>query len=90
MDKPCIAARKSAKMELAAGTYYWCSCGLSRNQPFCDGSHQGTKFVPLPVKLTERQLVSFCLCKYSAKGHLCDGSHKSLPPPLNEANSHPA
>ncbi len=67
------------KVEVEAGkTYYWCSCGLSANQPFCDGSHTGTDLSPLPYKAEATGLVSFCACKHSKKGAICDGFHKNL------------
>lgn len=60
-------------------TYWWCACGLSKRQPFCDGSHKGTGFVPTEFKASESKQVYFCNCKQSAKSPLCDGSHNKLP-----------
>jgi CDGSH-type Zn-finger protein len=65
-------------VELDSGTYWWCACGRSKNQPFCDGSHQGTPFAPIKVDLTERQKVWLCGCKRSASKPMCDGTHKQL------------
>ena len=62
----------------AAKTYYWCSCGHSKNQPFCDGAHKGSTFTPVPYKAEANGTVYFCACKHSKKGALCDGSHKAL------------
>jgi len=62
----------------AGKTYYWCSCGLSKQQPFCDGSHKGTAFSPLPFTAEKSGTVYFCGCKHSKTGALCDGSHKGL------------
>ena len=62
-----------------AGTYYWCSCGRSKAQPFCDGSHKGSGFSPLKVEITEAKTVAWCACKYSQNPPFCDGSHSSLP-----------
>ena len=59
-------------------TYYWCSCGLSVNQPFCDGSHQRTDLFPQEYIALESKTVYFCGCKQSANGPLCDGTHSSL------------
>ena len=59
-------------------SYYWCSCGKSSKQPFCDGSHEGTEFLPLKVKLDEEKDVFFCGCKMSKNGAFCDGTHKDL------------
>ena len=58
--------------------YFWCACGKSANQPFCDGSHNGTDFLPAKFTATESKTVYFCGCKYSANQPLCDGSHNKL------------
>lgn len=73
-----IAARVPAVLELEAGTYFWCACGRSSTQPFCDGSHKGTEFTPVKVELEEPRRVALCQCKHSANGAFCDGSHKTL------------
>lgn len=74
------AKRAPIGVEVEAGQdYYWCSCGRSKSQPFCDGSHQGTDFTPVKFTATETKKVYFCGCKQSAAGALCDGSHKKLP-----------
>lgn len=62
----------------AGKSYWWCSCGQSRNQPFCDGSHKGSEFTPVKWDATESKTVYFCGCKQSGKAPLCDGAHKSL------------
>jgi len=59
-------------------TYLWCSCGLSNKQPFCDGSHSGTDFRPVPYTADSDKLVGFCGCKMTNKSPLCDGEHKNL------------
>jgi len=79
MSEPTIASKQPAVLELEPGTYYWCSCGKSANQPFCDGSHAGTDFVPKAVEITEKQTVALCQCKHSKNGAFCDGSHQKLP-----------
>lgn len=77
--KPMIAQKAPYAVEVESGkSYYWCSCGLSKNQPFCDGSHQGTNFTPIEFKATENETVYFCGCKNSKNGVLCDGSHTLL------------
>jgi CDGSH-type Zn-finger protein len=79
MDQPHIAANKPAVLNLEAGTYSWCSCGLSKSQPFCDGSHAGSGFGPVEFTLEQASKCGLCQCKHSNKGHICDGSHKQLP-----------
>ncbi len=78
MSKPVIAAREPAVQELEPSTYYWCACGRSKNQPFCDGSHQGTGFEPLAFEITERKQVALCQCKHTANPPWCDGTHNRL------------
>ena len=60
----------------AGKDYWWCACGLSKNQPFCDGSHKGGAFTPVKYSATESKTVYFCGCKASANKPLCDGTHK--------------
>jgi len=55
--------------------YYWCSCGRSKNQPFCDGSHQGTDFEPVAFKAEKTETVHLCGCKKTGSAPFCDGSH---------------
>lgn len=77
--KPTVAQKSPYAVDVTAGqTYYWCSCGKSKNQPFCDGSHQGSEFTPKPFTATESKTVYFCGCKHSKNGALCDGSHNAL------------
>ena len=78
MSEPKIANKKPAVLELAAGAYWWCRCGGSQNQPFCDGAHKGTEFTPLEFKLDQPKRVALCQCKHTAGAPLCDGSHKKL------------
>lgn len=78
MSEPKIFDKKPIVMELEPGTYYWCSCGYSAKQPFCDGSHQGTEFTPVAFELTEKKSVALCLCKYTKNIPYCDGSHTRL------------
>jgi len=79
MDQPEIAGRAPITVEVEAGkSYWWCACGRSKAQPFCDGSHEGTPFVPIEYKAEATKRVVFCVCKRSQKKPLCDGSHKTL------------
>jgi CDGSH-type Zn-finger protein len=78
-ENPIICDRKPMALEVEAGTYWWCSCGRSTHQPFCDGSHKGTGLQPVKYEVAEKTTVWWCQCKHSAKPPLCDGSHKSLP-----------
>lgn len=57
--------------------YYYCTCGLSKNQPFCDGSHKGTSFTPMKFK-AEKADNWLCQCKRSKNLPYCDGTHKNL------------
>lgn len=93
MANPKIADRKPIQLELDSGEHYWCSCGQSKNQPFCDGSHAGTDFTPLAFSVDEPQDAYLCMCKYTKNPPYCDGSHASLPiedkqtPPATETSS---
>ena len=78
MEEPIIVQKHSLKMEMEPGTYFWCACGRSKNQPFCDGSHQGTSFRPVKVKIETPQRVKWCMCRHSKEGPLCDNSHRQL------------
>jgi PhnB protein len=81
MAEPKIADTKSFKLELQPGKYFWCACGQSKNQPWCDGSHKGGAFTPVEFVIEETRMASMCLCKHSKNKPFCDGSHK----PLREA-----
>jgi CDGSH-type Zn-finger protein/quercetin dioxygenase-like cupin family protein len=77
---PIIANRKGYFWEVKAGKrYLWCSCGRSKSQPFCDGSHAGTDFLPVLFKAERDEDVIFCGCKQTGTRPFCDGAHSNLP-----------
>ena len=78
-DAPIIAQKAPYPVEVEAGkTYFWCACGKSAKQPFCDGSHKVTSITPVQYTAEESKTVYFCGCKQSSKSPMCDGTHKSL------------
>jgi len=80
MSEPEIGGRRPLPINVIAGeSYWWCACGRSKSQPFCDGSHKGTEFRPQEWKATANEEVWFCACKRSQHQPLCDDSHKTLP-----------
>lgn len=76
--EPIVAARHPARADLQPGTHWWCACGRSQNQPFCDGSHKGTGLAPLRIDVTEPKVCVLCQCKRTGTPPLCDGTHKAL------------
>ena len=78
-ENPVVASSMPAVIRIEPGEYWWCSCGKSSKQPFCDGSHKGTSFTPQKVEISESQNTAFCNCKHSGNGPFCDGAHSSLP-----------
>ena len=78
MKTPVIAEKAPKNVTLEPGTYFWCACGKSKNQPFCDGSHRGSEFVPLQFKVEEKKEVWLCQCKHSSNKPYCDGTHRNL------------
>jgi len=77
-DNRPIPSKKPVVGPCEAGEYYWCSCGRSKNQPFCDGSHKGTEFAPLRIVVKEDKKVAWCACKRTKTIPWCDGSHSKL------------
>ena len=76
MIKGQRAGDSAISIEVEKGkSYYWCSCGKSAKQPFCDGSHKGTDFTPLAYKAEENKKMFFCACKQTSNPPFCDGSH---------------
>lgn len=78
MEKPKPSALRPQIMEVEAGEYWWCACGLSSNQPMCDGSHKGTSFGPQKFVIEEKKQIAVCLCKHTKTPPFCDGSHSAL------------
>lgn len=81
MTDALVASRQPFAVELVAGeTYFWCACGRSQNQPFCDGSHKGSGITPEKIVAERSERVWLCGCKRTGNRPFCDGSHKRLPP----------
>jgi len=78
MTEAKIAGTKPIVLKLESGTYWWCACGRSATQPFCDGSHAGTGLEPVEVALDAPRTVALCLCKRTGGAPFCDGSHAKL------------
>ena len=79
MEKPTVAGKTPQLEKLAEGkTYAWCACGKSEKQPWCNGAHSGSKFVPNVFRAEEAKTAAMCLCKQSQKPPYYDGSHLSL------------
>ena len=78
MADPVCAQKAPYAIELEPGDYFWCACGKSKKQPFCDGSHKGGEFNPIKFTQTEKGKVWLCGCKQSKKKPFCDGTHKGL------------
>ena len=78
-EDPVIAQKAPFPVEVTAGkTYFWCACGRSAKQPFCDGSHKDTGLEPLKWTAEKDGKAFFCGCKATAKAPLCDGTHNRL------------
>jgi len=76
MNKGQRAGDGALAVEVEQGkSYFWCSCGKSSKQPFCDGSHKGSEFTPLAYKAEESKKLFFCACKQTDNQPFCDGSH---------------
>ncbi len=78
MAEPTIAKRGPYVQAEEPGAKWWCACGLSKAQPFCDGSHKGTGMAPMKVEIPEARTVAWCGCKHSGAKPFCDGAHARL------------
>jgi CDGSH-type Zn-finger protein len=78
MTEPIPYQKSPLVQKAEAGTYWWCACGRSKTQPFCDGSHKGTGLQPMKVDILESKTVAWCACKHSGNKPFCDGSHNRL------------
>ncbi len=78
MDKPKIAQKMPYVLDLQPSTYYWCACGQSKNQPFCDLSHEGSSFTPVKIEIAEAKKVALCGCKMTAGQPFCDMTHTKI------------
>jgi len=79
MKEAKIAQKAPYAVDVEKGkTYHWCSCGLSKKQPFCDGSHKGTSFTPVAFTADETKQVFLCGCKRTKNPPFCDGSHTKI------------
>lgn len=79
MSEPVVAQKSPFGVEVSAGEeYWWCACGRSQSQPFCDGSHKVTDFRPKQFVATKTETVWFCGCKHSGHAPMCDGTHKKV------------
>jgi CDGSH-type Zn-finger protein len=78
MSEPKVFQKSPIMRKMEAGKYFWCACGLSQNQPFCDGSHKTTNIKPVRVELEESKKVAWCACKHTGNKPFCDGTHNKL------------
>lgn len=79
MSDPAVPQKAPYVKEVQPGTYFWCACGLSKSQPFCDGSHAtGSTRTPVQVTVDQPTKIAFCGCKHSANGFRCDGTHRKF------------
>ena len=79
MSEPIVFQKSPFVQKVEPGTYWWCACGHSKAQPFCDGSHKAFGLSPVKVEITEAKTVAWCGCKHSGGKPFCDGTHSRLP-----------
>ncbi len=83
MPEPKIAKKGPYVLDMEEGTYVWCGCGLSKDQPFCDNLHKGTEYegtdqAALRVDIEEDGKKPWCGCKKTKTPPWCDGTHTTL------------
>lgn len=78
MSEPSIPQKSPYALELEPGKYWWCACGKSAKQPFCDGAHKDTGISPVPFEVEEAKKVWLCGCKHTKTPPFCDGAHSKL------------
>ena len=78
MAEPIICQKAPVVQQVEPGEYWWCACGRSKEQPFCDGSHKGTDLGPKKVTIDAAGTVAWCMCKHSGDAPYCDGTHSRL------------
>lgn len=79
MEKPVIAQKSPIPVELKKGeTYYYCTCGKSTTQPFCNGAHKDTSSKPMSFTAEKDETAYLCACKHTKNPPFCDGTHKTL------------
>ena len=78
MSEPIVFQKFPMVQPAEPGVYWWCACGRSKTQPFCDGSHKGTEFSPVKTEIKEKKTAAWCGCKHTKNPPFCDGSHKSV------------
>ncbi|MEK7299350.1 MAG: CDGSH iron-sulfur domain-containing protein [Candidatus Margulisiibacteriota bacterium] len=75
-SKPIRSGNQAIQVTLYPGTYLFCTCGKSIDQPWCDGAHAGSAFQPKRFKVSEPKVTHLCLCKQTRSAPFCDGAHK--------------
>lgn len=78
MTQPVCTQKSPYAVELEPGDHHWCACGLSKNQPFCDGSHEGTGISPVKFSVSEKETQYLCGCRATKDQPFCDGTHSGL------------
>jgi CDGSH-type Zn-finger protein len=73
-----MSTKMPVMVELEPGTYFWCGCGKSMKEPFCDGSHKDTTFVPVEFVIEAKKKAVLCMCRRTKKAPYCDGTHAKV------------